>query len=105
MKEYVQILSETPQLPVLCRASYMDTGQASVILLAGKLLSLPSRSSCERRSRKPAGRSWQRSRHTPALAVDLDGTLVKTDLLWEAVLVLLSKSRVRLCSAAMADKG
>lgn len=27
----------------------------------------------------------------PALAVDLDGTLVKTDLLWEAVLVLLKQ--------------
>jgi len=37
----------------------------------------------------PAGRT--KEAETPPLVVDLDGTLVKTDLLWEGVLVLLKQ--------------
>ena len=68
MKDYVQMLSEIPQLAVLCGTSHLDIGQAGAILLAGKLLGssmeqfflcMPFKK-CHRpaEQRKPRRRHW-----------------------------------------------
>src|ERR1035441_5483894 len=91
MKEQVQLLSEGPQPSALYCASPYKLGHAQPSPWRANCSTLNEAPSMNAVAETRLASAAKESVESPALVVDLDGTLVKTDLLLEAVLVLLKQ--------------